>query len=290
MGRVYSIVTCNERSDEAAEAWIKEGICAVGWYDGIDLQGVKTKEQLVQKLKKNGIRKPNTKSVNEVLHFLEINKGDVVIAYQRNNTIAAVGEVISDYHFNVTNSVGSPDGFNYQHQKKVKWLDHPREFSRHELPSPIAGRVTLRGKTTLEIKTQYNALQFLKMVRGLMVSEHEGCFNEDMVKAGLSKYVKIYSNDMETGLKIIKEERHIDDENKPDFIAKDRTGKTVIIECKGNRVGSAAIEQILRYKRSYGKNARYFLIGFTFDRRAIEQARKENIVVYEVDLKFKRMA
>lgn len=283
MSKIYFIVTHHEDPEGAGEKWVDEGVCAVGWFSGISMRGVKTKEQLI---KRTHDKLGERRAINELLRFLQINVGDIIIAYQNKNTIAAIGKVSSDYIYNNKNSTG--DHYGYPHQKKVSWLVSPRGFLKKHLPQDIAVQLGKRGITTKAIETSYSGDEFLKAVRSFKIPDHEGVYNEDLVKSGLSKYVRKKLDKLERGLLITREEKAIDTGNRPDFLAKDRNQTKVVIECKGSQVGLDAIEQVLRYKKSYGKNARYLLIAFSFDHRLIEKAKKNGIEVYEVDLKFKR--
>jgi RecB family endonuclease NucS len=184
--------------------------------------------------------------------------------------------------------VGKSDGFNYPHQKAVKWLKKPREFLKKYLPENISKQMGKRGKTTIKISTNYNGEDFIRMLENLSIPSYEGKYNEELVKAGLSKYVKRNLEKLEDGLTIEREEKSIDKENRPDFIAKDRNGKKVIIECKGSLADLSDISQVINYLRSYGQEARYFLIAFSFNERCLEKAKKTKIELIECDLVFKK--
>lgn len=286
MSKIYAIVTHHEKPIDAADAWVKEGVCGIGFYR-LDIGGIKNKEQL-QKLLIEKKERPKNKFMNEIMRFLEIEKGDVILAYEKKNIISAVGKVIvGDYEFNQSNLTGKPTGFNYPHQKRVEWLEKPREFSRKELPQKFADQI---GKDKIGVTTTkisgYRGDWLLNYLETTPITAHEGKYNEELVKVGLSKYVKRNLNDLETGLTILKEEKSLDEENRPDFIAKDSQGNPVIIECKGSLVGIEAINQIIRYRKSRGANARCFLIAFTFDHLALQKAEREGIDVFEVDLRF----
>ncbi len=286
MGTIYSIVTYNKnrkkRATEAAEAWISEGVCAVGYCD-INAKNIKSKEELKKRVKKD-----STKSINELGTFLEIEKGDIILAYCLNSTIAAVGEVIGDYSYNTTNIVGKSEdegGFDYNHQRKVKWFESPRYFNRNQLPGVIANKLGLRGKTTTEIN--YPIDSFLKKIEDIP-STYKRVFNEDLVKAGLSKYLKKNLDELEVGLKITHEENHINEGNKPDFMAKDKNGSKVIIECKGI-AEKKDIKQIKRYRLNSHQKSRCFLIASQISDECRKEALKNQIEIFEVGLVFKRI-
>lgn len=286
MASIYNIVTYHEKesANDAAEAWIQDGVCAVGFYGDINAKNIKTIEELKKKVKDS-----STKSINELWAFLQIERGDIILAYSLNSTVAAVGEVISDYFYNTKNIVGrdvDDDGFDYPHQKKVKWFKTPRYFHKNELPSVITEKLGLRGKTTTEIK--YPVDSFLKIIKEIR-STYKRKFNEDLVKAGLSKYVQRNSDQLEVGLKIIGEESQIDEQNRPDFLAVDKRGTKVIIECKGF-ADKDDIKQIKRYRLNYPKTSRCFLIASHISDECKKEAIKNNIEVFEVDLIFQKIA
>lgn len=287
MGKIYSIMTHHKNPEEAAEEWVREGICAIGDFRGIATTDLNTIIEELKNLPKK------TMWVKEVLRFWEIQKGDIIIANQGKGMVSALGVVVDDdYEFNQKNIIGSKNNFGYPHQKKVRWLQSPREF-RSEHLKHLLGRLTQRGKTIIEIDG-HNSEEFLHSLEGLNIPSHEGSYNEELVKAGLSKYVKRNIDHFETGMTIEREERNIDNENRPDFLARDKNGVNVIIECKGSLVNKHNIGQVIRYRNRYRKvssqNARYFLVAFSFDRDATILGKKEDVEMFEVGLTFKKIS
>jgi hypothetical protein len=285
MTSIYNIVTHHERPIEAAEAWISEGVCAVGFFD-LDAKNIQRKDEILKLVSRHD--KNITHSVNELWKFLQIEKGDIILAYCLNSTVAAVGEIIGDYSYNIKNIVGKDEddgGFDYPHQKKVKWFETPQYFDKEELPCVISKKLGQRGKTTTKI--DYIAENFLKF-RELIPSNYKGKFNEDSVKAGISKYVIKNLDKLEIGLKISHEEKSINEQNRPDFLAKDKNGTPVIIECKGY-ADSETIKQIKRYRSNYPKASRCFLIATRISEDCKKEATKNGIEVFEVDLDFNKI-
>ena len=83
MNNVYVIVTYNEKYKEpeynlesAAEAWKECGVCAIGW----------SRSGNLKKVRENKLNK-------DMQLFLQIEKGDLILAYTGNNTIAYMGEI-----------------------------------------------------------------------------------------------------------------------------------------------------------------------------------------------------
>lgn len=287
MASIYNIVTYHEKSRaiEAAEAWISEGVCAVGYIDG-NAKNIKSRDELAKLVPRND--KNKTKAINELWTFLQIEKGDIVLAYSLDSTVAAVGEIIGDYSYNTKNIVGKDEddgGFDYPHQIKVKWFEKPQYFDKDELPCVISKKLGQRGKTTTKI--DYSAENFLKFIE-IIPSTYKGKFNEDSVKAGISKYVRKNLDKLEIGLKIIHEEKSINEQNRPDFLAKDKNGTTVIIECKGD-ADSETIKQIKRYRSNYPKASRCFLIATRISEDCKKDAARNGIEVFEVDLDFNKI-
>lgn len=284
MTSIYNIVTYHEKSRaiDAAEAWISEGVCAVGYCD-INARNIKSKEELKKRVE------DNTRSINELWTFLQIEKGDIILAYCFDSTIAAVGEVIDGRYLHKTkNIVGKDvddDGFDYNHQKKVKWFDTPRFFDKDELPTVISRKLGLRGKTTTEI--HYPVDRFLKIIKEIP-STYVRKFNEDLVKAGLSKYLRKNLDQLEAGLRITHEESPINEQNRPDFLAIDKSGTKVIIECKGY-ADKEAIKKIKIYRSKYPKASRCFLIASQISDECKKEALKNQIEVFETDLIFKKI-
>lgn len=285
MAAIYNIVTHHERPIEAAEVWISEGVCAVGYCGDVNATNIKSRDDL----NKLALRKKcDTRSINKLCTFLQIEKGDIILAYIGDSTVAAVGKIIGDYSYNTKNIVGKDEedgGFEYRHQKEVKWFESPQHFDTGELPCVISKKLGQRGNTPTKI--DYLAETFLKFIE-IIPSTYKGKFNEDSVKAGISKYVRKNLDKLEIGLKITHEEKSINEQNRPDFLAKDKNGTSVIIECKGY-AESETIKQIKRYRSNYPKASRCFLIAMRISEDCKKEAARNGIEVFEVDLNFNKI-
>ncbi len=299
MNNVYAITTFNKEyrehgynAESAADAWKECGVCAVGWSKLENLKK-QSDDEIKQKLKNIY---PNTKGAfYNIKDFLQIEKGDLILAYALGNTIAYVGEVVGDYEYRRDNKIGNENEFDFAHQFHVNWWNEPRYFSRKDLPEDIRKQLGIIGKTVIKINLgQIGFDKFKEMIKDSAKSDSQlNEINEDMVKAGLLKYLKQHFDliehglKVEYGLKIIEAEAQLSQEDRPDFIAEDNNGKKVIIECKGTAY-SDAFDQIKRYEKTYIKEKpRLMLIAFKISDDCRKMAKNSNVELIECDLKFK---
>ena len=278
MNKIYAIVTHHERPDDAAEAWRECNVCAIGW------------------ARYGNLKKTKQKLPSDARLFLKIKKGDIILAYAGGNRIAYVGEIASGKYMHTTrNIVGRNEddgGFEYPNQYKVKWWDKPFDFSRKDLPLFLFKQLGKRGRTVVPIKFYRRSFDKVKQI--ILTTSRSGSLsyevNEDMIKAGLRKYLRRYINSLEKGLKIVKSEKSTSRTDRPDFIAKDRSGTTVIIECKGNAFPGDC-EQLERYGENLAReNPRLMLIAFKIDDGCIELAKRiPRMELFECDLEFTKI-
>lgn len=302
--RIFAITTyhTSNKAVEAAEEWKRLGICAIGWseinfcsHKSRYKNKSKSKEEIKKRLKNKNY---DTRGSADIWNFIsEVSEGDIVLAYSRRNTIAYVGEAKGPCRFNRKNSIGNPNGkFTYSHQRDVKWWDEPHYFNRHDFPKYFADQFGKRGVTVTEIFP--NSKGFKGFIDIIKTCANSGSqlpgINEDTIKAGLVKYLYSSLEKLEKGLTITKVEVAIGKQKKisrPDFIAKDRQGKPVIIECKGS-ANEAAVEQIQSYEKEYGKDKdpRLLIVAFRINDACRLAARKAgNVELYECDLTFRRI-
>ncbi|MFH1306360.1 MAG: hypothetical protein ABIH83_01725 [Candidatus Micrarchaeota archaeon] len=205
MGKIYSMTVYHNKDIlDVAEEWVQNNLCAVG-YCKVDINGVQPQdvEKTIRASTRGVVKK---REINELKIFKKIEFGDVVLAYMNNNHIYAIGTVDGEYRYDETNIIGKSKkdgGFGYPHQIPVKWLDSPREFHRKHLPKVISEQLGKHGKTTFQIESAYDSDEFIALIEKLQIPRNEGKFKEELVKAGLSKYVKINSEHIEKGLKIM---------------------------------------------------------------------------------------
>jgi len=176
--KVVKIVTHHEYPEKAAELFYEEGVVAVGWTEFGVISGL-TKEEIMEiSQRKWGRTRPQSLAdATQLIAFRdEIDKGDVIIAYRKNNIVAMIGEVESDYYFDDKNKVGNPEGdIGYANHRKVKWWEKPRNFHRSYLPPPLNENVALPG-TILICAEDYDRN---KLIEGLKNAGLEVSFQEN---------------------------------------------------------------------------------------------------------------
>jgi hypothetical protein len=279
MNSIYAITAHHERPDEAAEAWHECAVCAIGW------------EQYGRLDKANLDELPaNPKT------FLDIKRGDLILAYAGGNRIAYVGEVKDGvYHHTKRNIVGmdeSEGGFEYPNQYEVKWYDKPYDFSRKDLPPFLLKQLGIKGRTVVKIRLERRSFDEVKQI--ILTTARSGSLfeiNEDAVKAGIRKYLMHNIDSLEKELKIMKVEERTSETDQPDFLAKDKNGRTVIIECKGYAYPEDC-DQLERYEKSIAKKKpRLMLIAFRIDDGCLKEAEKNpQMELFECDLKFTKIS
>jgi len=293
--RIFAIITHHKLGNEveAAELWKKLGICALGW-PSINFCRYRSEEAIRERLKKENL---NTRHAKEIWRFVgEINKGDLVLAYTRKNTIAYVGEVKGPCEFNTRNVVGNLEGkFYYPHQRKVKWWNEPHHFDRLDLPPNFRDQLGKHRVIVAEVDPGSKGFEgFIKILKACAGSGSKfPGINEDTVKAGLVKHLNHAIDRLEQGLVIKDVEIAIGKQKKsrPDFVAEDKQGRIVLIECKGT-ADTRTFEQIQDYGKAYGKgkNPRLFIVAFRITEPCRVAARKAgNIELFECDLDFHKI-
>jgi hypothetical protein len=279
MNAIYAIVTHHERPDDAAEAWRECNVCAIGWVNYGNLK--KAKQTLLP---------------SDAREFLKIEKGDMVLAYAGGNRIAYVGEIENGKYLHTSRNIVGRDeddrGFEYPNQYRVKWCDKPYDFSRYDLPLFLFNQLGKRGRTVVPIKLYRRSFDEVKQI--ILTNARSGSLsyevNEDMIKAGIRKYLRRHIDSLERGLKIVKSEKAISKADRPDFIAKDKNGRTVVIECKGNAYPGDC-DQLGRYRKTFAKeNPRLMLIAFRMDDDCLKLAKNAKLELYECDLGFTKIA
>lgn len=289
MKKVWQITTHHRNPEEAAEEWKRSGICAIG-FAGPGNFKAKSKGEL-EKI----ARSYNSRDLDQLWYFYkEMDEGGLVLAYTRNNTIAYVGEIEGPYKFTKENIVGDPEGFGYPRQRRVKWWDEPHHFDRKDLPIYLAKQFGKRGITIWPIELGPQGFEgFVSILKTCPISGSKmPGVNEDMVKAGLVKYLHHSLDTLESGLIIKEVEPSIGKRKRPDFIAKDKKKRLVLIECKGT-ASADAVDQITDYKKRYGKeeNPRLIIVAFKIDERCKSAAKRAgNVELFECDLNFHKIS
>jgi len=293
MSKIFAIITFNDPKfrEEAAEAWKEDQVTALGWSRTGDLSKIDTFEKLSAKIGA-GSRGPAS-----LWKFLkEVKKGDLILAYATKNVVAYVGEVVGQYEFNKKNTVGKSSekgGFGYSHQRRVKWWPKPHYFSRTALPMDVARQMGLQGGIIVEINPGHLGPEgfrdYLKDNANKLTDTSLN-LNEDTIKAGIRKYLHNNIPLLENGLRITQVEHGINDQKRPDFIARDLKGNKVLIECKGV-ADEKAIRQAKGYLQKFKKEpgTRAMVIAFRATLNSRRLAKKHNIELYECDLAFNKI-
>jgi hypothetical protein len=226
--------------------------------------------------------------------FKSMKKGDLVLAYIKNNTIAYVGYIKDDEVVkNQKNIVGNyRNGYGYPIQRNVDWWDEPHHFDRSQFPQHIKDQM---GQINVVIRRidlgSWSFSDFIEYLKSSRVKTGTGLddFDENLIKAGIRKHLGVDISQLEKGLIIESYEIPLGPSDRTDFLGHDENGRTVIIECKG-KAYEDSIEQILRYGRSRRKdNPRLMLIAFDFDDFCISAAKKNSIELVKCDLSFLRL-
>lgn len=280
MNSIYALTTHHERRDEAAEVWHELGICAIGFVSYGRLK-----------------RSKNEDYTSDVRTFLKIKKGDLVLAYAAGNRIAYIGDIADGVYLHRTSNVVGLDedegGFGYPNQYKVRWFDKPYDFSRYDLPDYLWKQLGKRGRTVVQLSLYRRSFDEVKQI--ILATARSGSLsydiNEDTVKAGIRKYLRRQIDSLEKGLKITKSEERTSKTDQPDFVARDKNGKKVIIECKGYAC-PIDCDQLDRYGKSLAKEKpRLMLVAFRIDDGCLKEAeRNSQIELFECDLKFKKVS
>jgi hypothetical protein len=279
LNSIYAITTHHDRPSEAAEAWRELNVCAIGFTRFGKLTSAKPEEL-----------------PKDVELFLRIKKGDLILAYAMGNRIAYVGEIENgkymQTHENIVGLDKKDGGFGYPNQYKVKWYEKPRDFSRTDLPDFLRKQLGQRGRTVVPINLNRRSFDDVKQII-LVCARSESLsyqINEDTVKAGIRKYLRRHINSLEEGMKIVKSEEPTSTADRPDFIARDKDGRIVLIECKGNAFPEDC-RQLERYGEGLKKeNPRLILVAFKVDDGCMKEAKSSRpMELVECDLTFKRV-
>lgn len=268
MNDVFAITTHHDEPVDAAEAWKRNGVCAIGFIRKRNLRHIK-----------------RTRFNRDIRLFLEIDKHDLILAYATRNMIAYVGQVIDGKClYNDRNEVGDTSRFDYPNQLRVKWWSEPHHFQRTDLPQFFSAQLGKRGKTV--VKLDLGSYSFGKAVEAIRACANSNSAatgpDEDMIKIGLHSYLD-RNRDFIRGLKIRKAEVQITPENRPDFVGVDASGRKVLIECKGTATASAC-DQLMRYKKAHGGRSRLILVAFRIDDECKRQARRNGIELIQCAL------
>jgi hypothetical protein len=135
----------------AAELFGRLGVAAVGWNQVGDLTRKSMEEMEAILMEKRQYSKNHAaNAAGQLVAWRDrVSERDVVFAYECDNIVARVGDVIGRYKFDRSNTLGDLDGeFKYPQQIKVRWRQKPRFFHRSELPD-LSDWLARRGTIAL---------------------------------------------------------------------------------------------------------------------------------------------
>ena len=119
---LLKMITHKNHPNDAAREWLTEGVVSLGWHQSGDIANLTKNEILIKLIESGTVTKPSIGTSRLITFRDKISIGDVVIAYQKNNSIADIGEIIGEYQFVENNSLGNPFGkYLHPHQRKVRW-------------------------------------------------------------------------------------------------------------------------------------------------------------------------
>ncbi len=249
MPKLVKVVTHHMNPKRAAELFAEEEIVALGWPQVGNLTG-KSRREVKDVLRKNSNFSEGkaAKDAGQLLMFRDdVEKGDIIFAYQKGNTVALVGEVVDGkYTFNNRNKVGDPKGdIDYPQQKSVKWWDKPRNFNRSLLPEDLASWVAVIG--TIAIRP-YNVNKLTDLLQKIPTEETITKALEVVSEDEIKDYMESHLGEVEDGLQLVK--REFETSSGPmDFLAKDKRGTRTVIEVK-IKGDDHTVTQLRRYIRS----------------------------------------
>lgn len=139
--KIYK-VSLGERSSDRKlyERFKKDNVIAIGWLDGMNLEG---KEygfiyDEIKKTRSDSTANPRNDASSTNLFVNQMEKGDIVFIYDGPFTIRDIGIIIGDYKHNSKGDL-------YNHTREVKWI---REFGKKPLDiSSYNSNVRLTLKT-----------------------------------------------------------------------------------------------------------------------------------------------
>jgi predicted Mrr-cat superfamily restriction endonuclease len=136
----------------AAELFGKLGVAAVGWNQVGDLTR-KTMEDMeaILMAKRQYTKNHAANAAGQLVAWRDrVREKDVIFAYECDNIVAMVGDVMGQYKFDRYNPLGDLDGeFKYPQQIEVKWREKPIFFHRSELPD-LSDWLARRGTIALQ--------------------------------------------------------------------------------------------------------------------------------------------
>ena len=201
--------------------------------------------------------------------------------------IAYIGEVTNDKISYTSKNL--PD-YVYNNHKIVTWWEEPHYFNTIELPGWLGDQIPKPHACIVPLG--YSGYSFEK-VKDILKNIKSGTgldsMPENIIHSSLMKLLRIKIDDLEEGLILTNYEKGVRKEDRPDFIALDKNGQYVIIECK-SQGKIKDLDQIQRYSDSYkNKKHRLMLVAFNILPECRVEASKRKIECIECLMKFNKL-
>jgi len=150
-----------------AELFGKLGVAAIGWNQVGDLTHKSMEEMEAILMEKRQYSKNHAaNAAGQLVAWRDrVKEKDMIFAYECDNIVARIGDVIGRYMFDRSNALGDLDGeFKYPQQIKVKWREKPRFFHRSELPD-LSDWLARRGTIALRDYDRIAVEDMLRRIR-----------------------------------------------------------------------------------------------------------------------------
>lgn len=172
------------------DQFLKKNVVVIGWADLGDLSDIKTKAELVKKIKTNYPSWTTGKismTTGQVEKFrLVMKKGDYVITYNPNERVYPVGEIVGEYEYKPSEIEGYPN------IRKVKWVG---KVDRDKLSIPTKN--TVGAISTIFEFSDDAKEEFLRLLKGVQVENKPEMEDEE--------YHEIKENKIEEANEFIKD-------------------------------------------------------------------------------------
>jgi hypothetical protein len=268
VGNIVKIVTHHVDTRGAADAWVRDEVCAVGFV--YDQSRIKDDREGIKHYMREAGR--NEKSIpSDAGSFIrfrdDVQIGDLVFAYATENVVALVGEVAGEAVFDSENEVGGD--YNYPNQRSVDWWSEPRFFDRKELPTDVSKWVKITGTI---LRREHDTDKLKEQIRKIQSGQLRDAL-ETQDETEIADFIQLNIDRVEAGLVLIDREVEVGGKFL-DFVCKDTEGTIVIIEVK--QWGTPdSLTQLRGYMRDYrqetgNERVRGILVALDFSRRCIE--------------------
>ncbi len=282
LGNIVKIVTHHVDTRGAADAWLRDGVCAVGFvYDKTRIED--EREGIKQYMREVGRNEKSIPSdAGSFIRFRDdMQVGDYVFAYATENIVALVGEVTGELIFDDENEVGGD--YNYPNQRSVDWWPEPRFFDRKELPPDVSKWVKITGTI---LRRDYDIDKLNDQIRKIQSGQLRDAL-ETKDETEIADFIQLNIDKVQEGLIQLEREPEVGGKF-PDFNCQDSDGTSVVIEVK--QWGTPdSLTQLRGYMRDYKQETgndkvRGILIALDFSRRCIEDWEELTQAGFKIDL------